>query len=75
MTQPQIIKAANLGQILLGSLILVFQVVGLIKGLAFTMYYPEIIKNLRIDGVLIQKREKYLFRLFYSALNEKLLPL
>ena len=32
MTRPQIIKVANVGQILLGGLILALQVAGLIKG-------------------------------------------
>jgi len=31
MTRPQIIKAANLGQILLGGLILALQVAGMIR--------------------------------------------
>ena len=32
MTQPQILKAANLGQIILSGLILALQVAGLIRG-------------------------------------------
>ncbi len=32
MTQPQLIKVANLGQVLLGGLILALQVAGLIRG-------------------------------------------
>ena len=32
MTKPQLIKVANLGQVLLGGLILALQVAGLIRG-------------------------------------------